>query len=502
MPIPAGLMVRDARLDGQPVPLIEGPPAHVMLSRAGRSVLSLEHLVAAQRHRRAPNRSRCRRRPRRAVARHADAAAQAASISTVSGGFVSERSESRVRKPVDGARPRQSAARLLVETQGRRSPRGTAAALSAPASRRWSASAKKCRRSRRPSASKCCRAWRARSRSPFRRASSINQVNGATVADWEVQGRLLRVRLLDPVADRVVVRGAGREPAACRRRGAQSRWSACPPPNARPAAWRSACSAPGEIEKHLMRGLEPARRLRPRRRSSPAASRRRWWRFACGRSAGADARSLNVSVKRYTPQAVLDRQHRGGALPRARRRRRPVPGRSALRRPQQPAQLPEGRRCRRGATIWSASVAGKPVRPGVAEGDAVLLAAREGPRRRGRADVRRADHLLAAGRSLDRQGARSARAAGARPADFAHRGRALSLAAVSRRCCSRERSASSPIRACSRRRLRRTRGAAQVSDFRSGSGGAGRAVAASAAIAASPPPGADENRRDRPVAAS
>ncbi len=45
VPIPAGLMVRDARLDGQPVPLVEGPPAHVMLSRAGRSVLSLEIVI-------------------------------------------------------------------------------------------------------------------------------------------------------------------------------------------------------------------------------------------------------------------------------------------------------------------------------------------------------------------------------------------------------------------------------------------------------------------------
>src|SRR5687767_4090363 len=42
VPIPAGLMVRDARLEGQPVPLIEGPPAHVMLSRQGRAVLSLD----------------------------------------------------------------------------------------------------------------------------------------------------------------------------------------------------------------------------------------------------------------------------------------------------------------------------------------------------------------------------------------------------------------------------------------------------------------------------
>jgi hypothetical protein len=40
--IPAGLMVRDARLDGQPVSLVEGPPPHVLLSRAGRVVPTLE----------------------------------------------------------------------------------------------------------------------------------------------------------------------------------------------------------------------------------------------------------------------------------------------------------------------------------------------------------------------------------------------------------------------------------------------------------------------------
>ena len=43
--IPAGLMVRDARLDGQPVSLVEGPPPHVLLSRAGRSVLTLEIVI-------------------------------------------------------------------------------------------------------------------------------------------------------------------------------------------------------------------------------------------------------------------------------------------------------------------------------------------------------------------------------------------------------------------------------------------------------------------------
>src|SRR6478672_8874324 len=40
--IPAGLMVRDAQLDGRPVSLVGGPPPHVLLERAGRALLTLE----------------------------------------------------------------------------------------------------------------------------------------------------------------------------------------------------------------------------------------------------------------------------------------------------------------------------------------------------------------------------------------------------------------------------------------------------------------------------
>src|SRR5262245_4792422 len=40
--IPSGLLVRDARLDGQPVSLVGGASPHVLLSRAGRFVLALD----------------------------------------------------------------------------------------------------------------------------------------------------------------------------------------------------------------------------------------------------------------------------------------------------------------------------------------------------------------------------------------------------------------------------------------------------------------------------
>jgi hypothetical protein len=94
-------------------------------------------------------------------------------------------------------------------------------------------------------------------------------------------------------------------------------------------------------------------------------------------ASGADARSLNLSVKRYTPQAVLianieEARYRAlaaedGVLL--------VEAHYAVRNNQRSflkVTLPPK------ATIWSASVAGKAVRPGIAEGDSVLLALEKG----------------------------------------------------------------------------------------------------------------------------
>jgi hypothetical protein len=43
--VPAGLMAREARLDGQRVALVEGPPPYVLLSRAGRAAVALDIAV-------------------------------------------------------------------------------------------------------------------------------------------------------------------------------------------------------------------------------------------------------------------------------------------------------------------------------------------------------------------------------------------------------------------------------------------------------------------------
>ena len=92
VPIPAGLMVRDARVEGQPLPLVEGPPAHVVLSRAGRVVLQLEIVVAVV----AASGSDSITLPASAapISRASLALPRTGVELTVSGGFISERSES------------------------------------------------------------------------------------------------------------------------------------------------------------------------------------------------------------------------------------------------------------------------------------------------------------------------------------------------------------------------------------------------------------------------
>jgi hypothetical protein len=372
VPVPAGLMVRDARVDGQPLPLIEGPPAHVVLSRAGRVVLQLDIVVPLT----AAGGSESLTLPASAapISRTTMALPRGGVELTVTGGFVSERSESasetrwttlgRAHQPlafswkrrVDDRRDQQPlrfranvtsviglgeevstiAATLRVDVQ-----QGVAReiAVSIPA------------------------------------GVVINQVTGPLVADWQTNAGLLRVRFMDPVIDGVSfeVQGESRLP---------SNGEVQVPLVRLPAAERESGGVAigvlgaGEIEKHHARGLEPADvadlagAIAGRESPSMVAFRLR-------PIGGSDPRVLDVSVKRYTPQAVLvanieEARYRalaaedGVVL---------VEGRYAVRNNQRSflkVSLPAG------ATLWSASVAGKNVRPGVAETDSVLLALEKG----------------------------------------------------------------------------------------------------------------------------
>ena len=90
--IPAGLMVRDARLDGQPVSLVEGPPPHVLLARPGPVRAHARHRDAAHRG----GRHGVDRVSAVAVADHAsgaDDAEERCRSARSSGGFLADRAE-------------------------------------------------------------------------------------------------------------------------------------------------------------------------------------------------------------------------------------------------------------------------------------------------------------------------------------------------------------------------------------------------------------------------
>jgi hypothetical protein len=204
---------------------------------------------------------------------------------------------------------------------------------------------------------------------------AVHQVNGSTVADWETGGGMLRVKLLEPTATEVsfVVSGDART----------SRDGSIDVPLVRvPSAEREIggvavdVAGAGEIRGRQARGFEPAD---PSELGDLVAGRESPSMIAFRHRplAGSDARALSVVVVRYTPQAVFIanvEEARYRALV-SEDGRLLVEARYAVRNNQRSflkATLPQG------SSIWSAQVGGRPIRPGVAEANAVLLPLEKG----------------------------------------------------------------------------------------------------------------------------
>lgn len=370
--MPAGLLVRDARLDGQPLPLVAGPPPHVIVSRAGRAVLALE--VSMPLATSAGTESVSLPASPAPVSRASLLLPRGGVDVTVAGGFITDRSESatetrwtalgRANQPLAFSWKRKVDDRRAEQPLRFRARVASVVGLGEDVSTLTSA----IRIDVQQGVARDITA-------AIPRGVVINQVNGASVADWDVSGGLMRVRFLDPVIGEVsfVAVGESRLP---------SDGDVGVPLVRVPAAERETGGVAigvlgaGEIERHQMRGLEPADVselsdvVAGRESTSMAAYRFR-------PSAGSDPRSLNLSVKRYTPQAVLvanieEARYRALA---AEDGLWLVEGHYAVRNNQRSflkVTLPPG------ATLWGASVAGKPVRPGVAEAGAVLLALEKG----------------------------------------------------------------------------------------------------------------------------
>jgi len=199
---------------------------------------------------------------------------------------------------------------------------------------------------------------------------TVNQVSGATIADWDAKARELTVSFIEPVQDttRFTVSGELRLPRAGKVEVPLMRL---------PAAERETGGVAvevlgaGEIKDRQASGLEEAEASELGQlissRQSPSLIAYRW-----PPAEGKSSRSLSLDVARYTPQAVLTaniEEADYNALVTADGKLL-VQTRLAVRNNQRnflKLNLPAT------ATLWSASVAGRPVRPGRAPDGSLLL---------------------------------------------------------------------------------------------------------------------------------
>jgi hypothetical protein len=377
VPMPTGLLVRDARIDGRQVALVEDVSgktraSSLLLSHTGRFLLTLD--VVIQVIARAGTEAVTLPASSGALARAALTVPRGDLDVTASGGIISDRTTSaqstrvianggagqalvltwaRAKQNHRGAEPLRFRAGVtslvgLGDDTGHLSLRAnleivqglaSAVTLTLPA------------------------------------GLVVNDVSGALVSDWDVKGDALTVSFLEPVADRVMLTLTGefRPPREGRVEVPLVRLAQAERETGGVAV---EVLGAGELTKHEARGLDPTEPSdlgeMVAGRDSPALVA---FRYAL-RDPGA-ARTLAVTVSRYTPQAVLlanvdEARYRvlltedGKTL---------VDGRLAVRNNQRNflgVMLPAG------ATLWTASIDGREVRPGRSADGMLLLPLRKG----------------------------------------------------------------------------------------------------------------------------
>lgn len=369
--VPAGLLVRGARVGGRPVALIDGPAPHVLLSTPGRVVLALDVVVPVRTNVGAeavtlpasPG----------AVSRLALVVPRDGLDMTVDGGVLVERPQGADRRWIAYGRGGQP----LTATWKRRTDTTQAAQPL-----RWRGHITQIvglgEETTPVTAAVTVDVVQGRATSidvALAEGLSVNQVSGPLVADWDVRAGVLKVNFFEPLTAQASI-AIGAE-ARTPREGAVAI-----PLVRLPAAERETGGlavevlGAGEIGGREARGLDPAdpadlgEALRGRDSPSLVAFRYR-------PQAGASARSLSVNVSRYTPQAVLVanvEEARYEALV-AEDGKTLVRARYAVRNNQRgflAVALPQG------AVLWSASVADRAVRPGVGTAGALLMPLEKG----------------------------------------------------------------------------------------------------------------------------
>jgi hypothetical protein len=367
VPIPPGLMVRNATIDGQPVALVEEGPAHLLLSRTGRSQVVLDLVVPIASA--AGTESIVLPASPAPITRTTFTLPRSGVDLTVNGGFVGERAEAAAESRwIVFGRPNEA---LSLAWKRRIDDRRAELPLRVRA--RVAQFVGLGEDTSQIVASVRLEVMQGLALDVALGLPTgfvVNQVNGPTVADWQTANGTLRVRLLEPasVEASFVVQGEMKSP----------REGTITVPLVRvPTADRESGGVAvdvlgaGEIAGRQVHGLEPAP---PSELGDVIASRESpsMIAFRLRPLGGSDPRGLTVSVVRYTPQAVLvaNVEEARYRLLAAEDGQLLVEARYAIRNNQRSflkVTLPDG------ATVWSAEVGGVPTRPGVAEQHAILL---------------------------------------------------------------------------------------------------------------------------------
>ena len=365
--IPPGLMVRDASLDGQPVSLVRGPAPHVLLNRAGRIVLALDIVLPLARN--AGTDSIAIPASPSSISKATLVLPRGGIDVSVKGGFIAERAEdARQSRWTFYGRPNEAAVvawkRKVEERRSEHLLRTRARVTQVVG---LGEDVCQVAASIRVDVVQGLLSDVMVSVPP---GLAVNRVDGATVGDWQLTGDRLRVTLLEPVTTDAsfVVLGE----AALPREG-----TIAVPLLRVPSAERETGGiavdvvGAGEMAGRNTRGLDTADPTDlgdiVSGRESPSMIA-----FRLRPQPGTEPRSLTVDVVRYTPQAVLvanieEARYRALATEDGRLL---VEAQYAVRNNQRSflkVSLPPG------STVWSASVAGRPTRPGGADADALLL---------------------------------------------------------------------------------------------------------------------------------
>ena len=372
VPIPAGLMVRDARIDGRPVALVEEGAPHLLLSRAGRALVTLELVVPLASA--AGTESIALPTSTSPTTRIALVLPRSGVDLAVTGGFVAEQ----VEQPAETRWTIFALPNEKIGLSWKRRVDDRRATLPLRTRARVSQFVGLAEDSYQVTASVRVEIVQGTAQDITLVVPAglvVNQVSGATVSDWQSVDGALRVRLLEPVSSEASFIVQAEMRAA---RDGTMTIPIVRVPDAERESGGVAVDVlgAGEIADRQARGLEPAD---PSELGDVIAGRESpsMVGFRLRPIAGTDPRSLTVTVVRYTPQAVLvanieEARYRVLA---AADGRLLVKAEYAVRNNQRSflkLSLPEG------ASVWSAEVAGRPIRPGLAEEGSVLLPLEKG----------------------------------------------------------------------------------------------------------------------------